>query len=66
MSKTKFGKDLLLLNCMLSDLLPLAPKQNSTDPSCTVSFRIFPKELYISDVKETIFIAHQKLRMLQK
>ena len=51
---------------MLSDLLPLAPKQNSTDPSCTVSFRIFPKELHISDVKETIFIAHQKLRMLQK
>ena len=36
MSKTKFGKDLLLLNCMLSDLLPIAPKQNSTDPSCTV------------------------------
>ena len=55
MSKTKFNQDLLLLNCMLSDLLPLAPKH-----------RIFPKELYISDVKETIFIAHQKLRMLQK
>ena len=65
MSKTKFGKDLLLLNCMLSDLLPLAPKQNSTDPLLHC-LRIFPKELYISDVKETIFIAHQKLRMLQK